>query len=105
MPIGVCHPFFINSYYFRRVMKWKWCGKIRSSSWRLQSSMEVRYYDQEFGPIKFTSRRKYGVPRKAYIDSKRFMEIQKEATKLLKVTIIVPYRLMSGPIIEEIDDN
>ena len=39
------------------------------------SSMEARYYYQEFGPIKFTSRRKDGVPRKAYMDSKRSMEI------------------------------
>ena len=53
-------------------------------------SMEARYYDQEFGPIKFTSRRKYGVPRKAYMDLKGFVEIQKEEAKLLKVTTIVP---------------
>ena len=32
--------------------------------------VEARYYDQEFGPIKFTSRRKYGVPRKAHMNSK-----------------------------------
>ena len=38
-------------------------------------SMEARYYDQEFGPIKFTSRRKYGVLRKAYMDLKGFVEI------------------------------
>ena len=31
--------------------------------------VEARYYDQEFGPIKFTSRRKDGVPRKSYMDS------------------------------------
>ena len=68
-------------------------------------SIEAMYYDQEFGPIKFTSRRKDGVPRKAYMDSKGLVEIQKEAAKLLKVTIIVPYRPMSDPIIEEIDDD
>ena len=34
------------------------------------SFVEARYYNQEFGPIKFTSRRKDGVPRKAYMDSK-----------------------------------
>ena len=39
--------------------------------------MEARYYDQEFSPIKFTSRRKYGIPRKAYMDSKGYLEIQK----------------------------
>ena len=38
-------------------------------------SVEARYYDQEFGPIKFTSRRKYGIPRKVYMDSKGFVEI------------------------------
>ena len=40
-------------------------------------SMEARYYDNEFGPIKFTSRRKDGVPRKAYIDTKGSVEIQR----------------------------
>ena len=67
------------------------------------SSVEAGYYDQEFGPIKFTSRRKYGIPRKAYIDSKGYVEIQNKATKLLKVTTIMPYRSMSGPLIEEIN--
>ena len=65
------------------------------------SSKETRYYDQEFNPIKFTSRRKDGVPRKAY----RPMKIQKEVTKLLKVTRIVPYMPTNGLIIEEIDDD
>ena len=68
-------------------------------------SMEVRYYNHEFGPIKFTSRRKDGIPRKAYMDSKGSLEIQKEGTKLLKVTTIVPYKPMSSPIIEEIADD
>ena len=68
-------------------------------------SVEARYYDQEFGHIKFTSRRKDEIPRKANMDSKGFVEIQKGAAKLLKVTTIVPYRPMSGPIIEEIDDD
>ena len=61
--------------------------------------MEAMYYDQEFSPIKFTSRRKDGVPRKAYIDSHGYVEILKEAAKLLKVTTIVLYMPMSGPII------
>ena len=68
-------------------------------------SVEARYYDKKFGPIMFTSRRKDGIPRKSYMDSKGFVEIRKEAAKLLKVTTIVPYKLMSGPIIEEIDDG
>ena len=38
-------------------------------------SMEARYCDQELGLIKFTSRKKDGVPRKAYIDSKFYVEI------------------------------
>ena len=62
-------------------------------------------YDQEFGTIKFTNRRKDGVLRKAYMDSKGSVEIQKKAAKLLKVTTIVPYRPVSGPIIKEIDDD
>ena len=68
-------------------------------------SMEARYYDQEFGPIKFTSRRKDGIPRKAYIDSKSYVEIRKEAAKLLKVTTIVPYMPMSDPIIKKINED
>ena len=38
-------------------------------------SVETKYYDQEFGPIKFTSIRKYRIPRKAYMDSKGYVEI------------------------------
>ena len=63
-------------------------------------SMEARYYDLEFSPIKFISRRKDRVLRKAYMDSKGFVEIQKEAAKLRNVTTIVPYMSMSGPIIK-----
>ena len=37
------------------------------------SFVEARYYDQEFSPIKFTRRRKYGVLKKAYMDSKGFV--------------------------------
>ena len=66
--------------------------------------MEARYYDQEFDPIKFSSRRKDEIPRKTYIDTKG-VEIRKEAGKLLKVTTIMPYRPMSDPIIEDIDDD
>ena len=68
-------------------------------------SMEAKYYNQEFSLIKFTSKRKNGVPRKAYMDSKALMEIQKKATKLLKVITIVPYKPNSGLIIEEINDD
>ena len=68
-------------------------------------SMKARYYDQEFGSIKFTRRRKDRVPRKAYMDLKGFVEIQRETLELLKVTTIMHYRPMSDPIIEEIDDD
>ena len=68
-------------------------------------SVEAKYYDQEFGHIKFISRRKDGIPRKTYTDSKGFVEIRNEATKLLKVITIVSYRSMSSLIIEEIDDD
>ena len=40
--------------------------------------VESRYYDQEFDPIKFTSRRKDVVERKAYMDSKGYVETQNE---------------------------
>ena len=40
------------------------------------SFMEASYYDKEFSLIKFTRRRKDEVPRKAYMDSKGFVEIQ-----------------------------
>ena len=40
-------------------------------------SVEARYYDQEFCPIKFTSRMKDEVPRKAYMDSKGFVKSKK----------------------------
>ena len=39
------------------------------------------------------------------MDSKGYVEIQREASKLLKVTAIILYRPMSGLIIEEIDDD
>ena len=65
------------------------------------SFVKARYYRKEFSSIKFTRRRKDGVPRKAYMDLKGFVEIQ----KILNVTTIVPYRSISGPIIEEIDDD
>ena len=48
-------------------------------------SVEAKYYDQEFGSIKFTSKRKDGVLRKAYMDSNGYVEIQKKGAKLLKV--------------------
>ena len=60
---------------------------------------------KEFGPIKFTNIRKHGVPRKAYMDTKGYMEIQTKVVKILKVTTIMSYRPTSGPIIKDIDDD
>ena len=101
-----CVPFFLHQF----LLFWKgnevevvWADK--QPFMEATGSMEAKYYDQEFIPIKFTSRRKDGILRKAYIDSKGSVEIRKEAAKLLKVTTIVPYRPMSDPIIKEIDDD
>ena len=74
MPTGVWRPLFISSYCFGKVMKWKWCGQISNPSWPT-GFMKAKYYDQEFGLIKFISRRKDGIIRKAYIDSKGSLEI------------------------------
>ena len=59
----------------------------------------------ELSPIKFTSKRKDGIPRKKYMDSKGYVEIRNEVAKFLKVTTIMPYRPMIGPIIEKIDED
>ena len=69
------------------------------------SFMEAGYYNKKFGPIKFTRRRKDGVLRKENMESKGFVETQKEAAKLLKVTTIMLYKPTNGPIIKEIDDD
>ena len=105
MPTNVCSPLFIGFLLFWKGNEVEVVWADKKPFMAATGSVEARYYDQEFGPIKFTGRRKDGVPRKAYMDSKGFMEIQKEEGKLLKVTTIVPYRLMRGPIIEEINDD
>ena len=46
------------------------------------SFVEAMFFDKEFGLINFTSRKKDGVLRKAYIDSKGSLEIQNEVTKV-----------------------
>ena len=38
------------------------------------------------------------------MDSRDTSEIQDQDGKLLKVTTIVPFRLINGPIIKDIDD-
>ena len=60
-------------------------------------SVKAMYYDQEFGPIKLTSRRKDGIPRKSYMGC----GYPKGGNQTPKV----PYRPTSGSIIEEIDDD
>ena len=100
----------VSSFIHKLLLFWK--GKEVELVWVdkqpfmvATGPMEAKYYDKEFSLIKFTNKKKDGIPRKAYMDSKGYVEIQKEATKLLTVTTIVPYRLTSGPIIEEIDDD
>ena len=100
----------VSSFLHQFLLFWKdnEVELVRADKWPSMAtiaSVEARYYDQEFGPIKFTSRRKDGVLKKAYLDSKGSMEIQNEAAKLLKVITIMPYRPTSGPIIKEIDDD
>ena len=67
-------------------------------------STEARYYDKEFGPIKFKSKKNNGGPKKIHMESRDVGEIQDQAAKLLKIIDIVPYGLIHEPITEEIDD-
>ena len=67
-------------------------------------SLEASYYDQKFGPIKFKGKKKNGTPREIYMESRDTGNIQDQAAKLLKTTIIVPFKPIKGLIIEEIDD-
>ena len=66
-------------------------------------SIEVSCYDQDFGPIKFKGKKKNGAPKEIYMELKDTGEIQDQVAKLLKTTTIVPFRLIKGLIIEEID--
>ena len=65
--------------------------------------VEASYYDQEFGPIKFKDKKKDGAPKEMYMESRDIGDIQDQAAKPLKITIIVPFRLIKRPIIEKID--
>ena len=67
--------------------------------------VEVDYYDQEFGQIKFKGKKKDGALREIYMKSRDTSEIQDQASKLLKIITIVSFRLINGPVIEEIDDK
>ena len=66
--------------------------------------VEARYYDQESSPIKCTSKRKDGVLRKSYMDT-RICGNPKRGGQTPKVTTIMPYRPTISPIIEEIDGD
>ena len=66
--------------------------------------VEARYYDTEFGLIKFKGKKKDEAPREIYMESRDTDEIQDQDAKLLKTNIIMPFKLIKGPIIEEIDD-
>ena len=66
--------------------------------------MEANYYDQEFGLIKFKVKKKNGTPKEIYIELRDSGDIQDQATKILKTTVIVPYRPIKGMVIKEIDD-
>ena len=68
------------------------------------NSVKASYYDQEFGPTKFKGKKKDRALRKVCLESRDAGEIQDQATKLIKITIIVPFKLINGPIIEEIND-
>ena len=77
MPIGVWHPLFTSSYFFGKVIEVEVeVEGVGNQPFKVATgSVEARYYDQEFSLIKFTSRRKDGVLRKAYMDLKGFVEI------------------------------
>ena len=66
--------------------------------------MEASYYDQEFDPIKFKGKKKNGTPREIYVESRDTGGIQDQAARLLKTTIIVPFRLIKDLVIKEIND-
>ena len=58
--------------------------------------VESSYYDQEFGPITIKGKKKNGAPIEIYIESTDTGDIRDQATKLLKTTIIVPFRPTKG---------
>ena len=53
--------------------------------------MEASYYDQEFGPIKLKGKNNNGNLREIYMELRDIGNIQDQAAKLLKTTIIVPF--------------
>ena len=63
-------------------------------------SVETSYYDQEFGPIKFKGKKKNGTLREIYMESRDTGGIQDQAAKILKTTILVPFRPIKGLVID-----
>ena len=53
---------------------------------------------------KFKGKKKNGTPREIYMELRDTSKIQDQAFKLLKTTSIMPFRLIKGLIIKEIDD-
>ena len=67
-------------------------------------SVEASYYDQDFSPIKFKGKKKNETPREIYIELRDTGDIQDQSAKLLKTTVIMPFRSIKGLVIKEIDD-
>ena len=66
--------------------------------------VEASYYDQEFSEIEFKGKKKNETKREIYMESRDTDDIQDQATKLLKIVDIMPFRTIKGLVIEEIDD-
>ena len=54
-------------------------------------SMEVSYYDQKFGLIRFKGKKKNGNTREIYMESRDTRDIQEKVANLLKTTAIMPF--------------
>ena len=75
MSIGVCHHLFINSYIFWKGNEVKVVRADKQPFMVATAFVDVRYYDQEFGHIKFTSKRRDEIPMIEYMNSKGSVEI------------------------------
>ena len=62
--------------------------------------VEASYYDQEFGLINFKCKKKDEAPRKIYMELRDADEIQDQATKLLKIPVVVLFRSIKVLIIK-----
>ena len=99
----------VPSFFHQFLLFWKgdeveveWADKqpcIATSNF-----VETSYHNQEFGPIKFNGKKKNGALREIYMELRDIDEIQVQAAKLIKATIIMPFMLINGSIIKEIND-